>query len=67
MENNTETQMTTHQTPTESYQGLGRAERRRMKRRWRQEGGGLSLKDWARKMGVGDAALNWLEHKREAP
>jgi hypothetical protein len=45
--------------------GLGRKERRRMKKRWREEGGGQSLKEWARKHDeVGDAAVAWIEGKR---
>lgn len=53
--------------PEEGYQGLGRARRREMIRRWKEEGKGLSLKEWARQQsGVGDAALVWLETKKTA-
>lgn len=56
--------MTTTGT-TEGFKGLGRQERQRMIRRWKEEGRGLSLKEWARQNAqVGDAALVWLEHKR---
>lgn len=59
--------MTQKKTTTESkegYRGLGRQARREMIRRWKKEGSGLSLKDWARAAGVGDAAFVWAEHKR---
>jgi hypothetical protein len=52
----------------EAFRGLGRKERRRMKKRWKEEGGGQSggqsLKEWAKKGGVGDASVAWLENKR---
>lgn len=49
----------------EAFRGLGRTERRRMIRRWKEEGGGLSLKAWARKQDpVGDAAYHWLKAKK---
>jgi hypothetical protein len=50
----------------EGFKGLGRRRRRRMIRHWKAEGGGKSLKDWARIAGVGDAALVWFEHKRRS-
>jgi len=59
------TQKTTTTTESkEGYRGLGRQARREMIRRWKKEGSGLSLKDWARAAGVGDAAFVWAEHKR---
>lgn len=49
----------------ETFHGLGRRERRRMIRRWKVEGEGKSLKDWARTCAqVGDAALAWIENKK---
>ncbi len=50
----------------EGYNGLGRRERRRLIRRWKVEGNGLSLKDWARSLStlVGDSAKVWIEHKK---
>lgn len=48
----------------EGYRGLGRRERRRMLRRWKIEGRGQSLKQWARGAVVGEAALAWLASKR---
>ena len=50
----------------EAFRGLGRKERRRMKKRWREEGSHESLKEWAKKGQVGDAAVVWLERKRKA-
>ncbi len=52
--------------PKEGYRGLGRTKRREMLRRWKEEGEprGLSLKEWAREAGVGDAAFVWLETKK---
>lgn len=49
----------------EGYQGIGRRERRRMIRRWKEEGRGLSLKQWAVNAGIGEAALAWIRHKRD--
>lgn len=48
----------------EGYRGLGRRERRRMLRRWKTEGRGQSLKQWARGAVVGEAGLAWLANKR---
>lgn len=48
----------------EGYDGLGRTQRRRMKSRWKLEGRGLSLKEWAAKALVGDAAYAWIHHKQ---
>jgi len=48
----------------EGYRGIGREERRRMIRRWKEEGRGLSLKQWARMAGIGDAALSWIMSKK---
>jgi len=50
----------------EGYKGLGRRERQRLIRRWKAEGQGRSLKDWARSLStlVGDAAKAWIEHKK---
>jgi hypothetical protein len=48
----------------EASRGLGRKERRRMKKRWKEEGGQMSLKEWAKKGEVGEASVAWLEHKR---
>jgi hypothetical protein len=46
--------------------GIGRKERRRVVRRWKAEGSGLSLKAWAAKQSpVGDAAYIWLQAKRK--
>lgn len=44
--------------------GLGKTERRRMVKRWREEGRGLSLRTWARKQHpVGDSAFAWIQTK----
>ena len=52
----------------EGFRGIGRKERRRLVKRWRQEGAGLSLKQWAQQNNlVGDAAQAWIESKRSAP
>jgi hypothetical protein len=52
-------------TTTELFTGLGRRERRRLLRRWKEEGAGLSLKQWAQQNDlVGDAAQAWLAAKR---
>jgi len=57
--------MTTTMINLESKsKGIGRKERQRMIRRWKIEGNGLSLKEWAKQQGVGDAALAWKEAKR---
>jgi hypothetical protein len=48
----------------EASRGLGRKERRRMKKRWKEEGSPLSLKEWAKKGEVGEASVAWLEHNR---
>ncbi len=50
----------------EGYKGLGRRERRRLIQRWKAEGQGMSLKDWARSKAslVGDSAKVWIENKR---
>ena len=50
----------------EGWKGLGRRHRRRMIRIWKAEGGGRSLKEWARLAQVGEAALVWFEHKRRS-
>lgn len=54
---------------TETYNGIGRRERRKMVRRWREATGGkISLKQWAAEQDpVGDSAYNWLRHKRCQP
>ena len=49
---------------TETSKGVGSMERRRMIRKWKLEGQGLSLKEWARRQSVGDAALAWVEGKK---
>lgn len=49
---------------SEGYKGIGRRARRLMIRLWKSEGRGMSLKAWARKAGVGEAAAAWLEHKK---
>jgi hypothetical protein len=51
----------------EAYdKGIGKAGRRRMIRRWKAEGNGLSLKAWARRQSsVGDAAYVWVQAKRK--
>jgi hypothetical protein len=52
---------------TEKTTGLGKSERRRMIRRWKSEGVGLSLKQWAHQNDlVGDAAQAWLTVKKGA-
>jgi len=49
----------------EKFQGLGKKQRQAMKKRWREEGQGQSLKQWAAQNAlVGDAAQAWLNHKR---
>lgn len=53
-----ETKMT-----TEGYKGIGRAARREMIRRWKATGRKTSLKQWARKQGVGDSADVWVKAK----
>ncbi len=60
------TQKKTKNGTTEGFNGLGRARRQEMIRRWKKEGQprGLSLKAWAREALVGDAALAWLETKK---
>jgi len=35
-----------------------------MKKRWKEEGSGLSLKEWAKNGQVGDAQAAWIEAKR---
>jgi hypothetical protein len=37
-----------------------------MIRRWKAEGKEMSLKEWARRAQVGDAAIAWLENKKGA-
>ena len=52
----------------EGFHGIGRRERRSMIRRWKTEGLGMSLKQWARRQSqVGDAATAWLEKKKATP
>jgi hypothetical protein len=53
-------------TEKEAYYGIGRSERRKMVRRWREETDGkISLKDWAKDQNpVGDAAYAWLRSKQ---
>lgn len=53
-------------TTTEAHiTGIGKTEKRRMVKRWKLEGNGLSLKEWAaRQPPVGDAAFVWLQAKR---
>ncbi len=53
-------------TEPEGYQGLGRRLRQEMIRRWKKEGQpqGLSLKEWAKQTGIGDAAFVWFEAKK---
>jgi hypothetical protein len=51
----------------EGFRGIGRRERQSMVRRWKSEGHGMSLKQWARLGKVGDAATAWLEKKRARP
>lgn len=48
---------------TEGYKGIGRAARRAIVRRWKSSGTSLSLKQWARQQGVGDAADVWIKAK----
>ena len=52
---------------TEAFRGLGKAERRRMIKRWHEEGRpqGLSLRKWASQQHpVGDSAYTWLRVKK---
>jgi len=54
-------------TSQEGYEnGVGRKWRNDLKRRWRAEGlpQGLSLKQWAKQAGIGDAAFVWYQHKK---
>jgi hypothetical protein len=53
------------ETRKEGFCGIGRRERRNMIRRWKSEGHGMSLKQWARLAKVGEAATAWLETKRK--
>ena len=53
------------ETRKEGFYGIGRRERRNMIRRWKSEGHGMSLKQWARLAQVGEAATAWLETKRK--
>lgn len=54
-------------TKNETFHGIGKTERRRMIRRWKEEGGGLSLKAWAKlQPPVGDAAFRWFQAKKGA-
>ncbi len=50
----------------EATNGIGRAERRKLIRRWKTEGAGLSLKEFARRTGVGDVGYVWAEHKKNS-
>ncbi len=48
----------------EVFAGVGRTERRKMIRLWKESGSGLSLKEWARlQHPVGDAGYAWLQAK----
>lgn len=52
---------------TEQHKGIGRTERRRMLKRWHEEGKpkGLSLRQWASQQHpVGDSAFYWIQAKR---
>lgn len=49
---------------SEDYKGVGRKDRRSMIKRWKDSGSKLSLKQWARKQGVGDVADVWLRSKQ---
>jgi len=50
----------------EGYNGLGRARRRAMVKRWKASGTELSLKAWAVQQDkVGDGAQVWLMSKRQ--
>lgn len=47
------------------YRGVGRGVRREVVRRWKREGKGLSLKQWARRQSpVGDTAYLWAQAKQ---
>jgi hypothetical protein len=48
----------------EKFRGIGKGLRQQMKKRWRQEGSGKSLKEWAREALVGDAAAAWIASKQ---
>ncbi len=50
---------------TEGYKGIGRTARREMIRKWKAEGCKMSIKQWARKQGVGDAVDVWVKAKRK--
>jgi hypothetical protein len=47
----------------EGYKGIGKKARRSMVRRWKKSGTDQSLKEWARKQGIGDEAESWLKAK----
>ena len=51
----------------EMFRGLGKTERRRMVKRWHEEGRskGLSLRQWASQQHpVGDSAYVWFQAKK---
>jgi hypothetical protein len=48
----------------ESYPGLGRRQRRLMKKIWKEARGRQSLKAWARSAEIGELAHVWLRNKR---
>jgi hypothetical protein len=51
----------------EGFNGIGRTELRRMRRQWKAEGSGKSLKQWARENSqVGTAAQAWLGKKKDS-
>ena len=54
-------------TEKEPYCGIGRRERRKMIRRWKEDTGGkVSLRQWAADQNpVGDSAYAWLQGKRQ--
>lgn len=49
-----------------TLKGIGKTERRRMIKRWKEEGLGLSLRAWARRQHpVGDSAHSWIQAKTQ--
>jgi hypothetical protein len=53
------------QKDPEGFNGIGKKSRRAMVKRWKEEGvpQGLSLREWARQTGIGDAADVWIRSK----
>ena len=49
----------------EDYSGIGRRARRDMIRRWKQEAPRESLKEWAKRALLGEAAFVWARRKNK--